>query len=211
MMVFVINGNVCEYFLQKLTIKSPFQKGVDVLRRIISFFELPGTCAGFRSRAPIRPCNTDLIWRAIPIVTDNQGDDYILNRNYTAHRPISWMLQELDFHNLTNNIAIMSGHRNGDSALWSLSAGKAIRYPPIDHGGAKIREFPLREKNSWYANIREKGFRKSNRPYRPKAEGVLTGRSLLKGSGCFRRLKLKNMTKLNEKWGGTGNRKSIRR
>ena len=62
---------------------------------------------------PIRLCNNDLLWLAIPIVADNLGNSLILRKHYAAARPTSWMLQESAAHNLTNNIAIVSKQLKG--------------------------------------------------------------------------------------------------
>ena len=88
----------------------PWLKGVESLYRLISFFSLLGTYVGIRLRETVRSCKKDLIWPEIPIVTGDQGDDYIIKKNYTTSRPTSWVFQELDVHNLATNLTAISRH-----------------------------------------------------------------------------------------------------
>ena len=39
--------------------------------------------------------NNDLVWLAIPISTDNLGNEFALRNHYATAMPASWMLQEL--------------------------------------------------------------------------------------------------------------------
>ena len=100
----------------------PWIKALKSPRRI-SFFELLGAYIGVRLWAPKRLGKQDLLWIAIPIVTGNLGNDFILRKHYAKTRPTSWMLQELAVHSLTTNTAIISKHMEGDSANWSIWAG----------------------------------------------------------------------------------------
>ena len=114
----------------------PWITGLDSPHRLISFFELLGAYIGVRLWTPSLLCNNDLVWSAIPIVTDNIGDDFILRKHYAADSPASWMLRELAPHSLTNNTTIVSKHTKGDSGKLDIWADKISRnsYIPIDGG-----------------------------------------------------------------------------
>ena len=99
---------------------APMLKRLNSPRRLISFFELLGAYIGVRLWTPGRQGNKDLIWLAIPTVTDNLGNDFMLSKHYTTERPTSWMLQESAAHSLAANTTIVAKHMKGDSAKWSI-------------------------------------------------------------------------------------------
>ena len=103
--------------------------GVMDLRRLISFFEIMGNCAGVGLWTPDRLCNTDLARLAIPIATDNRGNYLILGKLYAMFRSCDWLLREMDVRNLTNSVAITSKHARGDSGTRSVLEGWVGRNP----------------------------------------------------------------------------------
>ena len=110
----VVSGKVVEFSSLEVNEQiAHWLKGAKPPRRIISFFELLGRYIGVRLWAPNSLCNKVLLWIAIPIVTDNLGNDFILRKHYTTTRPTSWMLQELAAHSLTTNTTIVAKHMKG--------------------------------------------------------------------------------------------------
>ena len=139
----LINGKVCEYLAIQINGKIPAWLKVVLSRyRLIRFFELLCTGVGIRLWAPLRSCTKDLIWIGIPIFADNQGADYIPEKNYTSYRPTSWILHGLSVHNLDNNFPAMSRHWRGVSGIWPLISGTTTRGPPVELGETKKREIP---------------------------------------------------------------------
>ena len=100
-------------------LKSQMTNRKGSFRRLISFSELIGDYVGIRSRAPVMSCNKDLIWLEIPIVTENQGNDYNIKKNYTNSRPTYSALRELAVRNLINNLAVTPRHFQGNSGMWA--------------------------------------------------------------------------------------------
>ena len=84
--------------------------------------------------------NKDFVWIEIPVATDNRRNDYIPRKHYATSRPTSWILQEMDGRNLTNNIAVISKHYRWGSGTCPLMAGKISRGASIDLGNAVKRE-----------------------------------------------------------------------
>ena len=105
----------------------PLVKGIEAPRRLVSFFELLGTCVGIRLWAPSRLGNNDLARLGIPIGADNLGNDFTIRKLYTSSMPTSWMLQELAVHSPATNTDIVSKRTKGDSGKWSIWAVKLIR------------------------------------------------------------------------------------
>merc|ERR1712112_458030 len=103
---------VVEFFSLEVNKRTPpWLDGLKAPRRIINFFELLSTYIGLRLWPPNRVKNTDLQWLAIPMTTDNLGNDFILKKKYTSGRPTSWMLQEIAVHSLTSNTTIISNRK----------------------------------------------------------------------------------------------------
>ena len=123
------------------------------MRRLISFFALLGTYHGARLWSPVWGFNRDLAWSEIPSSTDNDGGAYILEKHYTSTWTATWILQELDVHNLTHSIANLGKHGKGDSRTRSLLAGKIRRNITIALRSAVKRKLPTQEKKFWYTNM----------------------------------------------------------
>ena len=51
--------------------------------------------------------NRDTVGIEIRAVTYNQGSGYIMRKHYATSRHKSWILQEMDVRNMTNNIALI--------------------------------------------------------------------------------------------------------
>ena len=88
-------------------------KGVGGKRRLVSFSERRETFGGIRRWPPLRGATRDLGWVGIPVVTYNYGSGYIITKRYASKKPTSWILQEMNVHNRTRNIAIASRRGKG--------------------------------------------------------------------------------------------------
>ena len=91
-------------------------------------------------------------WLGIPIVTGNDGRDYIMIKHYDAARPTSRIWQELDAHKWDRNIAIADKRGEGESGIWSLMACAAIKNLATDLWSA-IKNSHIRSSKFWYTNI----------------------------------------------------------
>ena len=82
--VLIINGETCGYIPIEINDKTTWLKGVGSFRRFVSFSELLGTYVGVVFCSPVRSCSKEIICIDVPIVTDNQRNDYIIKKK-TIH------------------------------------------------------------------------------------------------------------------------------
>ena len=108
--------------------------------------------------SPKRANGNDLARVGIPVLTDNQGNGYILRKHYTTSRPTSRILQEMEVRNLANDIAAIPTRRRGDSGKRSLMSGKTSRGAPTELGDA-ISETPIWQRGSSGIRTFKKGRR----------------------------------------------------
>ena len=86
--------------------------------------------------------------------SDCRRADFILKKQYATSRPTSWALRELDGHNLTSNVAVISKRSIGDSGGGggSILADKISRESKKTHTvgfkkgpGMRKPDFPARK------------------------------------------------------------------
>ena len=106
------------------------------MHRLIIFFGLLGDYLRIRLWAD-RLCHTDLMRLAIPIVTDNRRNDFIMGKHYAPSRSADWVLKEMAVHNLAYNVTITSKHAKWDSGKRSVLAGGQKKCTPSDRMGGR--------------------------------------------------------------------------
>ena len=94
---------------------------------LISFFELIGSYIGVRLVTPRRLRNNDLLRVGIPIVADNLRGGFVLKNATTHFAQHLGCFGNLAYHNLTDDVTVISKRSKGYLGKCSILADKISR------------------------------------------------------------------------------------